>query len=297
MTSCAPEHQSWTQLEARAAEPLIQLAIAEDLGAAGDRTSQLLPQGLQGRAALVARSPGVVAGLPIAPMVYRALGANLQFSFAVADGEQVSRGTALATIQGLMRDLLTGERMVLNFLQRLSGVATQTRRFVDAIAGLPCRLLDTRKTTPGWRALEKYAVRCGGGENHRMGLFDGVMFKDNHLAALGRLEDPIGHAVAIARAQTPKGMLVEVEVDTLEQLGQALKAHPDRILLDNMSIAVLSQAVERRDRAAPDVQLEASGGITLDTARAVAETGVDYISSGALTHSAPALDIALDYRQ
>jgi nicotinate-nucleotide pyrophosphorylase (carboxylating) len=168
---------------------------------------------------------------------------------------------------------------------------------VDAIAGLPCTILDTRKTTPGWRRLEKYAVRCGGGRNHRLGLFDGIMFKDNHLAALGAMADPIAHAVRLARAGSFAELPIEVEVETLEQLDQALAARPDVILLDNMDLSTLREAVRRRNAIAREVRLEASGGVTLAAVRTIAETGVDCISVGALTHSAPALDIALDHQK
>jgi nicotinate-nucleotide pyrophosphorylase (carboxylating) len=194
-----------------------------------------------------------------------------------------------------MRALLTGERTALNFLQRLSGVATLTRRYVDA-AGSRAKILDTRKTTPGWRVLEKYAVRCGGGHNHRMGLFDGILIKDNHLAALGREPGAITKAVSAARAEAGGGLPVEIEVDRLEQLEEALACRPEIILLDNMSDEQMREAVARRAAVAPGVQLEASGGITLERIPAIAATGVDRISVGALTHSAPALDIALDYQ-
>jgi nicotinate-nucleotide pyrophosphorylase (carboxylating) len=202
-----------------------------------------------------------------------------------------------------MRGLLSGERIALNFLQHLSGVATQTRRYVDAVAGLPVQILDTRKTLPGWRLLEKYAVRQGGGHNHRMGLYDGVLVKDNHLAAL-RAADPITAAVEAARRSVGKAVPLEIEVDNLEQFDVALDFRPDIILLDNMSLADMREAVRRRAAETADekstggsevVLLEASGGVTLATVRAIAETGVDRISVGALTHSAPALDIALDY--
>jgi nicotinate-nucleotide pyrophosphorylase (carboxylating) len=198
-----------------------------------------------------------------------------------------------------MRSILTGERTALNFLQRLSGVATMTRRFVKAVAGLPCQILDTRKTTPGWRRLEKYAVRCGGGCNHRFGLFDGIMVKDNHLAALAQVPDPIDYAVRMARKANVGGATVEVEVEveSLQQLDQALAARPDVILLDNIELPALREAVRRRNAVAPEIRLEASGGVNLTTIRAIAETGVDRISVGALTHSAPALDIALDYQK
>ena len=197
-------------------------------------------------------------------------------------------------LRGRAAPILTGERTALNFLQRLSGVASLTRQFVDAVAGLPVKILDTRKTTPGWRRLEKYAVRMGGGTNHRIGLFDMVLIKDNHLAALKPRETAIKQAVESARSEFPT-LPVEVEVDSLEQLDQALAVRPDIVLLDNMPPERMREAVARRNAAAPEVKLEASGGVNLQTVRAIAETGVDRISVGALTHSAKALDIALDY--
>jgi nicotinate-nucleotide pyrophosphorylase (carboxylating) len=194
-----------------------------------------------------------------------------------------------------MRGILAAERTALNFIQHLSGIATQTKRYVDAAAGLACRILDTRKTTPGWRILEKYAVRCGRGHNHRLGMHDGILIKDNHLAALGGGTDAVTRAVAAARARFGTTLPIEIEVDTLEQLDRALAAGPDMILLDNMNPGQLREAVRRRNAAARGVLLEASGGVTLATVRALAESGVDRISVGALTHSVQALDIALDY--
>jgi nicotinate-nucleotide pyrophosphorylase (carboxylating) len=201
----------------------------------------------------------------------------------------------LARVRGPMRSILTGERTALNFLQRLSGVATQTARHAALVADLLCKVLDTRKTTPGWRLLEKYAVRMGGGHNHRMGLCDGVLIKDNHLAALGPTTSAVAQAVRLAREKHGTGVPLEIEVDTLEQLDVALAARPDIVLLDNMGPEQLREAVRRRDAVAPGVQLEASGGVSLGTLRAIAETGVDCVSIGALTHSAVALDIGLDY--
>jgi nicotinate-nucleotide pyrophosphorylase (carboxylating) len=211
----------------------------------------------------------------------------------VHDGVTLTPGPRIATVEGPMASILVGERTALNFLQHLSGIATQTRRYVDAIAGLPCRILDTRKTTPGWRLLEKYAVRCGGGHNHRLGLYDGILIKDNHLAALGGELSRVPALLAAQRAGD--SIPVEIEVETLNQLDEALAYGPDIILLDNMTLDQLREAVGRRNGVAPNVLLEASGGVNLTTVRAIAETGVDRISVGALTHSAPALDIALDY--
>jgi nicotinate-nucleotide pyrophosphorylase (carboxylating) len=287
---------SFTAAEQTAFERLARLALEEDLGSAGDLTSQaVIPPDLDGRAVLTARSPGVLAGLPAAVGVFALVDPGLTFEAHRQDGAGLRPNDRLLTVTGRMRSILAGERTALNFLQRLSGVATQTRHYVDAVAGLPGRVLDTRKTTPGWRLLEKYAVRCGGGHNHRMGLSDSVLIKDNHLAALGAGPDVVREAVRLARARHGAGVPLEIEVDDLAQLDVALAAGPDMVLLDNMTPEQLREAVRRRNMAAPGVLLEASGGVTLATVRAVAETGVDRISVGALTHSAPALDIALDY--
>ncbi len=278
--------------ETAACQRLLQLGLAEDLGAAGDVTSQALiaPQ-LQGRAVVVARAPGVLAGAGAAALVFQAVEPRLQVDVRKADGSLLAAGERLAEISGPVRGLLAAERTALNFLQHLCGIATLTRRYVDAVAGLPCRILDTRKTLPGWRLLAKYAVRCGGGANHRLGLHDGLLIKDNHLAA-ARL--PLEQVIALARQAGPH-LPLEIEVDTLQQLEEALPAHPDLVLLDNMTPHQLRDAVQRRNALAPNVLLEASGGVNLQTVRAIAETGVDRLSVGALTHSAPALDIALDY--
>lgn len=280
--------------EADACRRLVELALAEDLGPVGDRTSRaLIPADRPGRAAFVARAAGVVAGLPAAALVCEAVDLRLVFTPVVADGSPLRPGTMVATVSGPLRALLAAERTALNFLQRLSGVASLTRKYVDAAAGHRAEVLDTRKTTPGWRLLEKYAVRMGGGRNHRIGLFDGVLIKDNHLAGLG---GDIPLAVATARnAPGNDSLAVEVEVDTAEQLEEALAAGADIVLLDNMPPDLLRAAVRRRDAVSPATLLEASGGITLSTIAAVAATGVDRISVGALTHSAPALDIGLDY--
>jgi nicotinate-nucleotide pyrophosphorylase (carboxylating) len=278
--------------EVRCLTALIDLALAEDLGDAGDVTSlATIPQDLRGEAAFVARSPGVLAGREAARQVFLRIDAEVDLRPLCADGDALAKGDVIATVEGAMRSILAAERTALNFIQRLSGVATLTRQFVDAVAGLPVQILDTRKTTPGWRMLEKYAVRMGGGSNHRVGLYDMVLIKDNHLAA--KLNE-IEAAIAAARASYPT-LPVEVEVDSLEQLDRALGASPDIVLLDNMSLGEMRQAVVRRDAKAPGVKLEASGSVNLQTVRGIAETGVDRISVGALTHSAKALDIALDY--
>jgi nicotinate-nucleotide pyrophosphorylase (carboxylating) len=284
-----------TPVETAAARRLIDLALAEDLGPAGDVTSTAtIPADTPGRAAVVARAAGVVAGLPVAGLVCEAVDAALTFTAAVADGTAVLPGMELAMLAGPMRSILLAERTALNFLQRLSGVATLTRRYVDA-AGGKAQVLDTRKTTPGWRLLEKYAVRMGGGHNHRVGLYDGVLIKDNHLAALGGGPAAVARAVTAARQHAP-GLPVEVEVDTLEQFEVALACRPDIVLLDNMPPDLLRRCAERRNEVAAGVLLEASGGVNLQTIGAIAATGVDRVSVGAVTHSAAALDIALDYR-
>jgi len=285
---------TFTPDEAAACRRLIDLALAEDLGTTGDRTSlATIPPETRGRAALVARSPGVVAGLPAAELVCAAVDPALKFAISIPDGSRIERGTVLATITGPLQSLLVAERTALNFLQRLSGVASLTAKFVDAATGFPAKMLDTRKTTPGWRLIEKYAVRAGGGTNHRVGLYDGILIKDNHLAGIG---GDVRRAVEAARAYSGNaGLPVEVEVDTLEQLEHALAVRADIVLLDNMSLEQLRTAVARRNAVAPGVLLEASGGVNLTTVRDIASTGVDRISVGAMTHSAPSLDIGLDY--
>jgi nicotinate-nucleotide pyrophosphorylase (carboxylating) len=296
----------FTPEETQACRRLVEMALEEDLGAAGDITSKaVIPADLQGRAVFVARAAGVVAGLPAVELVLQTVHTPLlKFHSLVQDGTGVAPGDRLAVVSGLMEFILTSERTALNFLQHLSGIATLTRQYVDAVAGLPCRILDTRKTIPGWRLLEKYAVRCGGGHNHRMGLYDGILVKDNHLAALNRAGFGIYDAVEKAQNLVGGSVPIEMEVDNLEQFDHALACCPEIILLDNMPPEDLREAVRRRDleksRMDPhtrDVLLEASGGVTLETVRAIAETGVDRISVGALTHSAAALDIALDYVQ
>jgi len=292
----------FSKVETAACDKLVLSSLQEDLtdtdglSGGGDLTGNIvLPRQLDGQAVIVARQVGVVAGLSAAAMVFAHLPPAPIFSFLTDDGARIESGEALARIEGQMRVLVAGERTALNFLQRLSGVATLTRRFVDAVAGLPVQILDTRKTTPGWRLLEKYAVRCGGGHNHRIGLSDGILIKDNHLAALGGGPTAVTEAVRKARQQVGHSVPVEVEVEDFVQLDAALAERPDIILLDNMNLEQMRGAVRRRNQVAPEIKLEASGGITLQTVRAIAETGVDRISVGALTHSAPALDIALDY--
>jgi len=285
------------EVEARCARSLIAMAIEEDFGRDGDLTSTLtVPLRAEGTAQFVARTPGVLAGLPVVELFARELQLGGHWQPHRADGDTLDRGTLIAEIAGPVRSILCFERIALNFLQRLSGVASLTARFVQAVSGTSAEIYDTRKTTPGWRPLEKYAVRCGGGRNHRMGLYDAILIKDNHLAFLQgeTSQDPITAAIMAARAGVPRSTIVEVEVDSLDQFDVALGCRPDIILLDNLGAESLQEAVSRRDAIARDVKLEASGGITLEKARSLALAGVDRISVGALTHSAPALDIGLD---
>jgi nicotinate-nucleotide pyrophosphorylase (carboxylating) len=270
-------------------EPVIRHALVEDLGRAGDLTTDLIvPPTQTARATLVARRSGTIAGLVAAQCAFRLVDPQLKIVPQASDGVRVDADTKLAVVEGFARSILTAERVALNFLGHLSGIATATRALVDAVEGTRARIVCTRKTTPGLRALEKYAVRCGGGFNHRFGLDDAILIKDNHIAAAGG----IAHAVERARAGTAHMLKIEVEVDTIEQLEVALSLGVDTILLDNMTPELLARAVAlAKGRAV----LEASGNVTLATVRAIAETGVDYISSGAITHSAPSLDVALDF--
>ncbi len=270
-------------------EPIVRHALEEDLGRAGDVTSDLIvPAERRLAARLVARKPGTVAGLIAAECAFALVDPSLRIAIETADGSGIVAGTVLATVEGSARSILTAERVALNFAGHLSGIATATRALVDAVAGTRARIVCTRKTIPGLRVLEKYAVRCGGGFNHRFGLDDAVLIKDNHLVAAG------GIAPAIARVRAGLGHMakIELEVDSLSQLEEALALGIDTILLDNMTPAKLKRAVALTEGRAV---LEASGNVTLATVRAIAETGVDYISSGAITHSAPNLDVALDF--
>jgi nicotinate-nucleotide pyrophosphorylase (carboxylating) len=288
----------FSEAENEACRRIIALAIEEDLGAVGDITSQaVVPESAKGRAIFTARALGVLAGLPALHLVASSVDPLLSVEALKDDGDLLAKGDAIGEIRGPMRGILAAERIALNFLQHLSGVATFTRRYVDAVAGLNCKILDTRKTTPGWRLMEKYAVRQGGGHNHRKGLYDGILIKDNHVAALKEKASPIRAAVEAARRHAPS-VPIEIEVENFEQFDEALALASDIILLDNMTPGELAEAVARRDSQCDEMAwifLEASGGITLANVRAVAETGVDRVSIGALTHSAPALDIALDY--
>jgi len=269
-------------------DPIVRAALAEDLGRAGDVTAAAcLTAGEQLSAVFVARQEGRLAGLDCARLAIGAMDPTARFETNRGDGDDLSVGDAIARVTGDARAILSAERVALNLMSRLCGVATLTRTYVRAVEGTKARIVCTRKTTPGLRALEKYAVRCGGATNHRFGLDDAILIKDNHIAACG------GVGKALERAQAAAGhlMMVEVEVDTLAQLDEALPYRPDVIMLDNFALADLRTAVER---VAGAVRLEASGGVNLTTVRAIAETGVDAISVGALTHSAPILDIGLD---
>ncbi len=281
--------------EVQNARQLIELALAEDLGPSGDVTSiATISSHARGSGKIVSRVDGVLAGSYLIPLLIESMHADLHWSPGASDGEDLQSGTIVGQVEGSMRDMLAFERTALNFLQRLSGIATLTSRFVSQVEGTRAQILDTRKTTPGWRALEKYAVRCGGGVNHRMSLSDMILIKDNHLAAVS---GDIASAVNLARTLAGDSLLVELEVDTLDQFDRALIARPDIILVDNLGPDALQEAVKRRDRVAPSILLEASGGVTLGTVRALAKTGVDRISVGALTHSSPALDLGLDFSQ
>ncbi len=272
-------------------ERLIELGLDEDLAGGDITTLATVPIDAQAKGVLLVKEAGVISGLTAARDVFARVDERIVFSPTVRDGDRVESGTVIATVAGPARGLLSGERVALNLLQRLSGVATLTARFVEAVAGTNVRLVDTRKTTPGLRALEKAAVRDGGGHNHRFGLGDGVLIKDNHLAAVGGL-DRVTKAVQAARAYAPHTLKIEVEVTTLDEVAEAMAAGADIILLDNMGVAVMAQAAVL---VAGRALLEASGGVRLETVRAIADTGVNLISVGALTHSAPSLDISLNF--
>lgn len=269
---------------------IIANALAEDIGDGDVTTLNTIPPDAVLHGVFLAKEAGVLAGLEVARRVFQQVDPAVEVEFAVADGDWVDARQVFGTVRGPGRALLTGERVALNFMQRMSGIATLTRRYVDAVAGTRAVILDTRKTAPGLRLLDKWAVRLGGGQNHRIGLYDMAMIKDNHIAAVGG----IAEAVRRVRAGDERGRPIEVEVTTLEQLAEALDQPIDRILLDNMSLAQMREAVQIADGRIP---LEASGNVNLDTVAAIAATGVDFISSGALTHSVRALDISLDLQQ
>ena len=271
---------------------LIDAALAEDVGPGDFTTLWTVPAERRAEARIVAKSPGVIAGAEVAAEVFRRVDPSLEVTMDAAEGAAVMPGDVAMTVRGPARSILTAERTALNFMQRLSGVATVTRRYVRAVQGTGARVIDTRKTTPGMRALEKAAVVAGGGDNHRFGLHDMVMIKDNHIAAAGG----ITAAVQAVRRQNDRGLKVEVETTTLDEVREALAAGADRIMFDNMSWPLMHEAVELVHAADPRPETEASGGITLETIHAYAETGVDFISIGALTHSAPSLDLSLQLR-
>ncbi len=276
-------------LSVRELEAKVHSALSEDRAYDDITTIATVQSDRRARARLVARQQGVLSGVPFAIAAFRCLDDKCAIRVEAEDGSLVRKGDTVLHISGHARGILSAERVALNFLQRLSGVATVTRQFVDAVRETEAKILDTRKTTPGWRLLEKYAVRCGGGTNHRMDLADSVLIKDNHLVAV---EGDISRAVQRARELAGPGAMIEVECDSIEQVGVAVEAGAHIILLDNMSPARMSECVELvKGRA----KLEASGGVTLDTVRAIARSGVDFVSVGALTHSAPAMNLALDF--
>lgn len=295
------DHQ--TELDARR---LIRIAIQEDFHRGLDWTTvALIPGTLESEAAIVARREGIIAGLPVVPLVIDEMAAQVQWQPLVEEGGPVARGTRVGRLRGSARDLLAVERTVLNFLGRMGGIATATHSLVRRVEGTRARIYDTRKTIPGWRSLDKYSVRRGGGYNHRRGLFDAILIKDNHLA-LGRLatgDAAFSAPQAVFRAKEfiatlppeHQGPIVEIELDTLATLPEVLATGPDIVLLDNFPPAELKRAVAIRDAHAPSVELEASGNISFETVRAVAETGIERISSGSITHSAANLDLGLDW--
>jgi len=290
---------------------ILRLAVREDLDRGHDWTTiALVSQDAEGAADIVAREAGVVAGLPGVELFVAETNSRLNVTRHLEDGTQIVAGTRLATLHGSARDLLTCERVMLNLVGRLSGIATSAAEYVQAAGAHKARVYDTRKTTPGWRRLEKYAVQCGGGRNHRTGLFDAVLIKDNHLASYGEKDKSRtpGEAVRDARqfvanlsgrqgAGSSESLPLEIEVDTLKQLREVLPERPDIVLLDNMSLDELREAVALRDANAAEVQLEASGGVNLKTIGDIAATGVDRISVGGLTHAARSLDVALDWSE
>ena len=273
-------------LNLRALDPLIELAFEEDIGIGDITTDATVPPTQKGIGTLLAKSEGIVAGLPVAERVFEKLDPTVTFRTLVNDGDAVDVSTPIAEVQGSAKSILIGERTALNFLQRLSGIATLTAQFVEAVADYDTKIVDTRKTAAGWRAVQKYAVRVGGAQNHRFGLYDGVLIKDNHIVAAGG----IINAVAQARQVVPHTAKIEVEVETVEQVDEALEAGADILLLDNMPPGIMQRIVQEVGNRAVT---EASGGITLDQVKIVAATGVDLISVGALTHSAMPMDISL----
>lgn len=272
-------------------ERIVDMALEEDLGHGDITTQSLLPPNIQGAGVILVKEHGIVAGVEIALAIFKRLDQQIRFDVLSTDGIWVEPGTQLCRIEGNLTAILAGERVALNFLQRLSGVATETAKFVEKVSGTKARIIDTRKTTPGLRLLEKYAVRVAGGFNHRFNLSDAILIKDNHLAALRSIEGNLTTAIASAKKNAPHGMKIQLEVENFEEAKNAIEAGVDSLLLDNMHPTEMQRVVEQ---FGDKVFMEASGGITLENVRAVAETGVDVISIGALTHSSPALDISLD---
>ncbi|GAA3411712.1 carboxylating nicotinate-nucleotide diphosphorylase [Paenibacillus hodogayensis] len=271
----------------------IRLWLEEDIGTGDVTTTTTIPLDQQSKGIIHVKETGIAAGIPIAEQVFRVVDPSLVFISNVQDGASIDKGTVLAEVSGSTRSILLGERLALNLLQRLSGIATRTRQFVNALEGLSVRLVDTRKTTPGHRSLEKYAVRIGGGHNHRFGLYDAVMIKDNHIKGAGGIQA----AVVAARAQIPHTMKIEVEVESFAQLNEALEAGADIIMLDNMTPDVMKQAVAIIRARSPHLVVEASGSVTLQSIRDIALSGVDVISVGRLTYSVQSLDISLDLNE
>jgi len=268
-------------------------AVGEDVGPM-DVTSRLIAADRKGKAVLLTREPCVLAGLEVAEAVFREVDGRLKWRALAKDGDHLKAGQAVAEVEGSARSVLSGERCALNFLQRLSGVATRTAEFVEAVKGMGAKILDTRKTTPGLRALEKHAVRCGGGVNHRMGLYDAVLLKENHLVLVR--EDDLAALVQRAKQENPE-LPVIVEADRVSLAKQLLALQPDRILLDNLSPEQIREVAEEKKRLRSAIPLEASGGVTMDRAKALAAAGADFISVGSLTHSARAIDFALDWEK
>ncbi|PWV96012.1 nicotinate-nucleotide pyrophosphorylase [carboxylating] [Paenibacillus cellulosilyticus] len=271
----------------------IRAWLAEDIGMGDITTETTIPADSHSKAVIHVKEDGIIAGLDVAKLVFEIVDPNLVYQALVQDGDHVTKGTVIAEAEGSTHSLLTGERLALNLMQRLSGIATKTRSFVDALEGLPTRLVDTRKTTPGHRMLEKYAVRVGGGANHRFGLYDAVMIKDNHIKGAGSIRD----AVERARARIPHTMKIEVETESMVQIEEALNSGADIIMFDNMSLDAMAEAVRYVKSRSPHVITEASGGVRLETVRGIASTGVDVISVGGLTYSFQALDISLDLNE
>lgn len=274
-------------------EELVQLIkswLQEDVGSGDITTRTTIPAGHESKGIIHAKEAGVICGLPVAELVFEVVDPSLMFTPLVQEGQNVSKGTIIAEVEGSTHAILTGERLALNLMQRLSGVASRTAAFVEVLDGLPTRLVDTRKTTPGHRMLEKYAVRVGGGANHRFGLYDAVMIKDNHIKGAGGILQAVGRA----RANIPHTMMIEVETESLEQVEEALTAGADIIMLDNMEPELMKEAVRRIKTKSPHVKTEASGNVSLETVRRIAESGVDVISVGRLTYSFNSLDISLD---